>query len=630
MRTFATTRTHAEPTRRDRTRDTARSTTLATPTRTAVQQILGRPQLKAIVGEARDSCVANEDMVAERGQPLSSSLRGYFGPRLGHDLSRVRLHEGGEAHRAARSLGAEAFTVGQDIFLARDAPRTDTLNGRRLLAHELIHTVQQRSSTGPSEFTWLSDRHDPAEREASIGSQHVAVGRASPVLTRAPSIGLARQETGETESQETARSEEAGSKWPWYYLIDPLILQLREGSGPGLFYQRQMDDLAWRQLNAGVNLWWSGVWSHIHGTDFMEELEKTELITGHGDTIWNAVSFLFPFEPKKFLEEWMVSALEDHPAWVVLYGIPFMALVTLAGYKNSGTLNFTTILGAALEKFTESPQAFSRAFQQWGRYQSFKPSEGISIEVNPESGGFKIEGALNLASFRQYPDDEEKKKSYIGPEVKLHFSVAHDLNLEMAGEFDRSYSGGVVAGTDRVHGFADIGLLLNQDAGFRESYQRFGAMIRQLGPFAHTQFSLERLRTENGPSRYRLNVVGETKLLETTDWSFLLGARLGVLIPKGGGAGAVDWAATAAVRYKPLDLGAHITLSRQLENLFQEQSGSAFGARGHIVWKLLSLSIDYANRHRSHGETHEVRFFINFGPGQFERQIAKPMAVFDK
>lgn len=77
------------------------------------------------------------------GVPLSAETRAYFEPRFGRDFSRVRVHADGEAERAARSVRARAYTFGDDIVFAAGEYSPSTLEGRRLLAHELAHVVQQ-------------------------------------------------------------------------------------------------------------------------------------------------------------------------------------------------------------------------------------------------------------------------------------------------------------------------------------------------------------------------------------------------------------------------------------------------------------------------------------------------------
>ena len=83
------------------------------------------------------------------GQPLSASLRGFFEARFGHDFSQVRLHQGNRASEAARALGARAYTLGQDVVFGQGEYRHESDQGRRLIAHELTHVVQQTGAGRP-------------------------------------------------------------------------------------------------------------------------------------------------------------------------------------------------------------------------------------------------------------------------------------------------------------------------------------------------------------------------------------------------------------------------------------------------------------------------------------------------
>jgi hypothetical protein len=80
------------------------------------------------------------------GRPLDRVTRDYFEPRFGADFSGVRIHDADEAHQAAAGLDAKAFTVGHNIAFARGQHAPASGAGRRLMAHELAHVVQQ--STG--------------------------------------------------------------------------------------------------------------------------------------------------------------------------------------------------------------------------------------------------------------------------------------------------------------------------------------------------------------------------------------------------------------------------------------------------------------------------------------------------
>jgi len=78
------------------------------------------------------------------GQPLDSGTRAYFEPRLGFDLSDVRPHSDANAAGEAQALNARAFTVGRDIFFGTGQLSPNTRPGQHLLAHELVHVVQQQ------------------------------------------------------------------------------------------------------------------------------------------------------------------------------------------------------------------------------------------------------------------------------------------------------------------------------------------------------------------------------------------------------------------------------------------------------------------------------------------------------
>jgi Domain of unknown function (DUF4157) len=82
------------------------------------------------------------DVLHSPGQPLDPATRAYFEPRFGHDLSSVRVHADEKAAQSAYSIHAHAYTAGHDIVFGEGkfAPATE---GRRLLAHELAHVVQQ-------------------------------------------------------------------------------------------------------------------------------------------------------------------------------------------------------------------------------------------------------------------------------------------------------------------------------------------------------------------------------------------------------------------------------------------------------------------------------------------------------
>jgi hypothetical protein len=88
-------------------------------------------------------------LLATPGQPLPSATRTHMQAALGRDFGAVRVHTGALAAEATRSIRARAFTVGNTIGFAPGQYDPDSHAGRNLLAHELVHTVQQEGTGAP-------------------------------------------------------------------------------------------------------------------------------------------------------------------------------------------------------------------------------------------------------------------------------------------------------------------------------------------------------------------------------------------------------------------------------------------------------------------------------------------------
>ena|GEM_PF-2373167 len=85
--------------------------------------------------------------VANGGRPLSASELAFFEPRFQYDFSRVRVHDGSRVGKAAQSINARAYALGQNIAFAPGEYQPHSSEGRRLMAHELAHTVQSGSQS---------------------------------------------------------------------------------------------------------------------------------------------------------------------------------------------------------------------------------------------------------------------------------------------------------------------------------------------------------------------------------------------------------------------------------------------------------------------------------------------------
>ncbi len=141
------------------------------------------------------------------GQPLDTSTRTFMESRFGQDFSGVHIHTDREANRWARDLNAHAFTTGQDVFFAPHKYAPSTIEGQKLLAHELTHVVQQRNSALLQRVA-VGEAGDVFEQEADTVAE--AIVRGKPVqVTRAASVVLVQRQACAHDRPATANCPES-------------------------------------------------------------------------------------------------------------------------------------------------------------------------------------------------------------------------------------------------------------------------------------------------------------------------------------------------------------------------------------------------------------------------------------
>jgi Domain of unknown function (DUF4157)/Bacterial toxin 4 len=106
------------------------------------------------------------------GSPLPEAVRAEMEHHLGVDLGAVRLHTDEKAAGLNRSVAAEAFTSGTDVFFA-GGPDLSSSGGRELLAHELTHVAQQVTGTVSADSR-VSHPDEAAEVEARSVARRIA------------------------------------------------------------------------------------------------------------------------------------------------------------------------------------------------------------------------------------------------------------------------------------------------------------------------------------------------------------------------------------------------------------------------------------------------------------------------
>jgi len=157
-----------------------------------LQKTAGNATVSAALEEQEPSLVKNV-VGSGGGAPLDNGTRGFMESRLGADFSDVRVHTDATASESARSVQAHAYTVGSDVVFqsGKYAPESDS--GKRMLAHELTHVVQQRSgpvagtpAPGGIQISHPSDRFEQAAESSADRVMSSASGSAPASVASAP------------------------------------------------------------------------------------------------------------------------------------------------------------------------------------------------------------------------------------------------------------------------------------------------------------------------------------------------------------------------------------------------------------------------------------------------------------
>lgn len=107
------------------------------------------------------------DVLRSPGQPLDAGMRSFMEPRFGHDFGNVRVHTDAKAAESARAVNVLAYTVGRDVVFGAGQYQPEASEGRRLLAHELTHVMQQTGNIDRPRTNIVTRPNDAAELEAN-------------------------------------------------------------------------------------------------------------------------------------------------------------------------------------------------------------------------------------------------------------------------------------------------------------------------------------------------------------------------------------------------------------------------------------------------------------------------------
>jgi len=191
------------------------------------------------------------------GTPLSDSVRADMEARFGTSFSDVRIHTGPNAQTASSALGAAAFTHGPDVVFGQGSFAPESGAGKRLLAHELAHVVQQRRGG----LAPVPGNASPTEIGAERAANDVAAGAGPVQVQGASAIGIAKSEEadGATDDSAIAPLRERFRQTMVQLLVDASALG---GPGPALLGKviEGMSDQLYEELwvnGRGAKLFWN-------------------------------------------------------------------------------------------------------------------------------------------------------------------------------------------------------------------------------------------------------------------------------------------------------------------------------------------------------------------------------------
>ena len=165
------------------------------------------------------------EVLRSPGQPLDPATRAFMESRFGHDFGQVRVHTDERAAESARAVNALAYTVGRDVVFGAGQYETETNEGKRLLAHELAHTLQQEGAQPAATVIGYTSGSSAEEHQADAIADAVLAGdppgpvaksgrmiqrRAAPYIKKI-TVHLTPPQTADLEWEGTPPADATGS-----------------------------------------------------------------------------------------------------------------------------------------------------------------------------------------------------------------------------------------------------------------------------------------------------------------------------------------------------------------------------------------------------------------------------------
>jgi hypothetical protein len=176
-----------------------------------LQRVAGNQSVNSLLDQDQEPSPVHDVVGSGGGSPLDTQTKGFMEGRLGADFGDVRVHTGAKADESARSINAQAYTVGTDVVFQSGKYEPDTDSGRHVLAHELTHVVQQKA--GPVAGTpspggiMISDPSDAFEQAAERSAERVTAEPAGPSAATVTGAASVQRQEDELEPEETTKAQ---------------------------------------------------------------------------------------------------------------------------------------------------------------------------------------------------------------------------------------------------------------------------------------------------------------------------------------------------------------------------------------------------------------------------------------
>ncbi|MBI4000191.1 MAG: DUF4157 domain-containing protein [Nitrospira defluvii] len=174
------------------------------------------------------------EVLSSPGQPLDATTRAFFEPRFAHDLGQVRIHADDHAAKSAQVVNALAYTVGRDVVFGPGRYSPQAPQGRRLLAHELSHVIQQGGSRPGSTLRRTPGAGSVPEKAVGPVSLSTGITGTHEIVINGEPFDLAVMSA--TQSLQDAMAEEYMGSYPnlgsglWAFIVKQGVV--RPGDKP--------------------------------------------------------------------------------------------------------------------------------------------------------------------------------------------------------------------------------------------------------------------------------------------------------------------------------------------------------------------------------------------------------------